>query len=180
MKRIPKNNPKRKSASRKKETLASAVYPLITKLYDGTADLIIRLPQKPKKNSPENINGTASSEEKELIELTLPQLSKDADNSDRVAALSSALISTLLKDIESAKQTNRKAVQAEGIARARAKGTRFGPEYKDLDAELFEKLCQAYRNNEISASAAGRQLGCNYKTFQRRYAQQYPDEKKSD
>ena len=154
MKRSTKNNPKRKSASRKKETSAPAVYPLITKLYEGKADLIIKIPQKPKKNCSENINGTASSEEKELIELTLPRLSKDADNSDRVAALSSALISTLLKDIETAKQTNRKAVQREGIARAKAAGKQFGPEYKNLDAELFEELCQAYKNNEISAIAA--------------------------
>ena len=168
---------KRKTLPRKKEPSAAAVKPLITKLYEGTADLIITVPQKPKKNTAGNKPDTAEPA-KEHIEITLPQAPKAADNSDRVAALSSALISTLLKDIESAKQKNRKAVQAEGIARAKAAGQRFGPEIKTFDAELFEELCQAYRNNEISASAAGRQLGCNYKTFQRRYAQQYPDEKK--
>lgn len=179
MKRSTKNNPKRKSASRKKETSAPAVYPLITKLYEGTADLIITVPQKPKKNTAGNKPDTAEPA-KELIEITLPPISKTAEDSDRVAALSSALISALLKDIESAKQKNRQAVQREGIARAKAAGKQFRPEYKNLDAELFEELCQAYRNNEISASAAGRQLGCNYKTFQRCYAQKYPGEKKSD
>ena len=169
---------KRKTLPRKKEPSAAAVKPLITKLYEGTADLIIKIPQKPKKNAAGNKPDASAEPAKELIEITLPQAPKAADNSDRVAALSSALISTLLKDIESAKQKNRKAVQAEGIARAKAAGQRFGPEFKDLDTELFEELCQAYKNNEISASAAGRQLGCNYKTFQRRYAQQYPDEKK--
>lgn len=170
---------KRKTPSRKKDSSAAAVKPLITKLYEGTADLIIKVPQKPKKNTDKTTLDTEDTA-KELIEITLPPTAKTADDSDRTAALASALISYLLKDIETAKQANRKALQAEGIARAKAKGKRFGPESMTFDAELFEELCQAYRNNEISASEAGRQLGCNYKTFQRRYAQKYPEEKNED
>ena len=173
-KELMKMTAKQKTPSRKKESSAQAVQPLITKLYEGTADLIIKIPQKPKKNTGKTVPETEEPA-KELIEITLPSISKTAEDSDRVAALVSSLISYLLKDIEAAKQTNRKAVQAEGIARAKAKGKRFGPESMTFDAELFENLCQAYRNKEISCRAAGDQLGCSSRTFLRRYHQIYPD-----
>ena len=170
---------KRKTPSRKKESSAAAVKPVITKLYEGTADLIIKIPQNPKKNTGKTAPETPEPA-KELIEITLPPAAKTADENDRIAALASALISCLLKDIESSKQANRKSLQAKGIARAKAAGKHFGAETMTLDAELFEKLSQAYKNKEISASEAGKQLGCSYKTFQRRYAQKYPEEKKED
>ena len=89
-----KNTAKRKTPSRKKDSSAAAVKPLITKLYEGTADLIIKVPQKPKKNTGK-VTPDTEEPAKELIEITLPPISKTAEDSDRVAALASALISYL-------------------------------------------------------------------------------------
>ncbi|HJJ36537.1 MAG TPA: hypothetical protein O0X27_05125 [Methanocorpusculum sp.] len=166
--------PKRKTVSRtpaKSSVSAAAIEPLITKLYDGTAELLISIPQNRDSGTKTQNSADTPSVQKERIAITLPPADRYADENDRVAALASSLISILLKDIASSKELSRKAVQAEGISRARAEGKQFGRRCLDLDTDLFEELCRAYANNEISPETAGERLGCSYRTFLRRYAQ---------
>ena len=141
----------------------NAPHSLIAELYQGTAHITI-----------------TSAASGKTIEIPLPQVKKSATETEKAAAVTASFVNLLFSDLETARKQKRKTQQAKGIARAKANGKRFGPENMTFDAELFEELCQAYRNNEISASEAGRQLGCNYKTFQRRYAQKYPEEKNED
>lgn len=176
--------PKRKSPSQKKikvKASAPAFKPLIAKLYDGTADILIRIPHPPNKNKADGLSRddrTEQNNSKEIIELTLPPFEKITNDNDRVAVFTSALISALLNDINSAKQANRKAIQAAGIARAQAEGKQFGKKCRELNEDLLEELYQAYWKNEISAREAGKRLGCSYKTFQRRYYLRNPGEKR--
>ena len=158
-----KMSAKRKTPSRKKESSAAAVKPVITKLYEGTADLIIKIPQNPKKNTGKTAPETPEPA-KELIEITLPPAAKTADENDRIAALASALISCLLKDIEATKQTNRKSLQAKGITRAKAAGTQFGRPKKELPETFYEaaELCRA---GKISITEGAERSGMTYWAF---------------
>lgn len=66
-----------------------------------------------------------------------------------------------------AKQEQREARrqrQAEGIAAAKAKGVRFGPQPRDLP-EDFEELRQAWRSKKISLKVAAELCGVPKTTF---------------
>ena len=57
--------------------------------------------------------------------------------------------------------------QAEGIAEAKARGVRFGPERIPMP-EGFDGLAEDWWKGDISAAEAGRRLGVSRKTFTRR------------
>ncbi len=57
--------------------------------------------------------------------------------------------------------------QAEGIAEAKARGVRFGPERLPMP-EGFDGLAEDWWKGDISAAEAGRRLGVSRKTFTRR------------
>ncbi len=60
----------------------------------------------------------------------------------------------------------RRQKQAEGIAKAKAKGVRFGPTAKPLP-EGFGKCYQAWRNGEMSVMEAAEICGITRKSFYR-------------
>lgn len=82
------------------------------------------------------------------------------------------LTSTLIADIvlqllSYVAQTEREFIrqrQTEGIAAAKAKGTRFGRKPIEIPSE-FDKYLAAWQQGRLSARAAGRSLGISHKTF---------------
>jgi DNA invertase Pin-like site-specific DNA recombinase len=54
--------------------------------------------------------------------------------------------------------------QAEGIAAAKARGTRFGPKPRDR-GPLYPSVKAQWQRQEISATEAGKILGCTHNTF---------------
>lgn len=67
-------------------------------------------------------------------------------------------------------QTERESIrrrQAEGIAEAKARGVRFGPERMTLPPQ-FERLAERWQNGEVSSRQAAELLGISYQTFLRR------------
>ena len=85
------------------------------------------------------------------------------------------LIGTLIADIvlqllSYVAQTERDFIhqrQAEGIAAAKARGVRFGPERIPMP-EAFEKLAEDWWYGRVSAVQAGKELGISRSTFSRR------------
>ena len=61
-------------------------------------------------------------------------------------------------------QAVRRQKQAEGIARAKARGVHFGPEAKPLP-DNFPECYQLWQNGEITASAAAQTCGMSRKSF---------------
>lgn len=84
------------------------------------------------------------------------------------------LIGTLIADIvlqllSYVAQTEREFIrqrQAEGIAAARAKGVRFGAKPKNRPPE-FEAYAERWRQGEISARTASKELNVHHQTFLR-------------
>ena len=85
------------------------------------------------------------------------------------------LIGTLIADIvlqllSYVAQTERDFIhqrQAEGIAAAKARGVRFGPERTPMP-EAFEKLAEDWWYGRVTAVQAGKELGISRSTFTRR------------
>ena len=99
-----------------------------------------------------------------IVVLDIPLL--DTRNKDQ--DLTGVFIADLvLKILSYVAQTERECThrrQAEGIAVARAKGVRFGrPPHERPEA--FKRLCEAWRNDEISARSAAKKLGVSHTTF---------------
>lgn len=67
---------------------------------------------------------------------------------------------------EEERQEVRRQRQAEGIAAAKARGVRFGPEPKPLP-ENFDECCEAWRDGQITAVEAAARCGLSRKSFYR-------------
>lgn len=65
---------------------------------------------------------------------------------------------------EQRRRETRRQKQSEGIAAAKAKGVRFGPQPRNLP-EGFEELRRAWRNKEISLKRAAELCGIPKSTF---------------
>ena len=79
------------------------------------------------------------------------------------------LLGTFVADLflsaaEQERREFRRQKQAEGIAAAKAKGVRFGPQPRALP-EGFEELRQAWRNKKISLQMAAELCGIPKSTF---------------
>jgi len=60
---------------------------------------------------------------------------------------------------------NRRQKQAEGIAAAKARGVRFGPEPKPLP-DNFAACCEAWQSGELSMRSAAKACGMSASSFQ--------------
>ena len=82
--------------------------------------------------------------------------------------LMGTVISDVILQLQSAfAQAERESIhqrQAEGIAAAKARGVKFGPEPKKLPKE-FPTLKEAWKAGRISARQASHRLGISHKTF---------------
>ena len=82
--------------------------------------------------------------------------------------LMGTVISDVILELQSAfaqaERDNIHQRQAEGIAAAKVRGVRFGPEPQKRPAE-YEMLKQAWKEGNLSARQAGIRLGVTHKTF---------------
>ena len=87
-----------------------------------------------------------------------------AASQELLAGFVSALF---LSTAKKAQGETRRQRQAEGIAAAKARGVRFGPERLPMP-ECFEELAEDWWFGRISAAQAGKELGISRSTFTRR------------
>lgn len=98
-----------------------------------------------------------------IVVLDMPLLDT-RQGRDLAGELIADIVLQLLSYVAETERTFIRQRQAEGIAAAKERGVQFGrrPSPKPIN---FEQVYHAWKGNEISARAAGRQLGVSHKTF---------------
>lgn len=86
---------------------------------------------------------------------------------DLTGTLIADIVLQLLSYMAETERANIRQRQAEGIAAAKARGVRFGPQKIAL-ADDFPTLARLWRNGKISSRQAAGKLGISYQTFLRR------------
>ena len=98
-----------------------------------------------------------------IVVLDMPLL--DTRNSrDLTGTLIADIVLQLLSYVAETERTFIRQRQAEGIAAAKARGTRFGPKPRDR-GPLYPSVKEQWERQEISATEAGKILGCTHNTF---------------
>lgn len=98
-----------------------------------------------------------------IVVLDMPLLDTRS-NRDLTGTLIADIVLQLLSYVA---QTERELIhqrQMEGIAAAKARGTKFGPPTR-MKPEGFEELAAAWKEGGVSAREAGRRLGIPHTTF---------------
>ena len=98
-----------------------------------------------------------------IVVLDMPLLDTRS-NRDLTGTLIADIVLQLLSDVAETERAFSRQRQAEGIAAAKARGQRFGPAPRDRGPE-YPEIKAAWQRGEISATEAGRQLGCTHNTF---------------
>lgn len=101
-----------------------------------------------------------------IVVLDMPLLDT-REGRDLTGTLVADIVLQLLSYVAQTEREFLRQRQAEGIAEAKKRGVRFGPERLPLP-EGFDELVEDWWNGYVSATAAGRQLGISRKTFTRR------------
>lgn len=101
-----------------------------------------------------------------IVVLDMPLLDT-REGRDLTGTLVADIVLQLLSYVAQTEREFLRQRQAEGIAEAKKRGVRFGPERLPMP-EGFDELAEDWRNGYVSATAAGRQLGISRKTFTRR------------
>ena len=101
-----------------------------------------------------------------IVVIDMPLLDTRNQQSDLTSQLISTLVLQLLSYVAQIERDFIRQRQAEGIAAAKAKGTKFGRPIKNKP-DNYEEVFQAWRQGKISAREAGRRLHVDYKTFQK-------------
>ena len=91
------------------------------------------------------------------------------DAADSQELLAGFVSSLFLSSAKRAQGEARRQRQAEGIAAAKARGTRFGRARKPLP-ENFDACCEAWRNGEMTLTQAADACGMVRASFQRAMA----------
>ena len=99
-----------------------------------------------------------------IVVLDIPLLDTRQKERDLTGVFIADLVLQILSYVAQTEREFNRQRQAEGIAVARAKGVRFGRPPQVRPA-AFEWLRQAWRNEEISARFAAKQLGITARTF---------------
>jgi DNA invertase Pin-like site-specific DNA recombinase len=99
-----------------------------------------------------------------IVVLDIPLLDTRQKERDLTGVFIADLVLQILSYVAQTEREFTRQRQAEGIAVARAKGVRFGrpPQTRP---EAFQWLSEAWRNQEISARYAAKQLGITARTF---------------
>ena len=98
-----------------------------------------------------------------IVVLDMPLL--DTRNSrDLTGTLIADIVLQLLSYVAETERAFIRQRQAEGIAAAKARGTRFGPKPRDR-GPLYPSVKEQWERQEISATEAGKILGCTHNTF---------------
>ena len=98
-----------------------------------------------------------------IVVLDMPLLGTRS-NRDLTGTLIADIVLQLLSYVAETERAFIRQRQAEGIAAAKARGQRFGPAPRDRGPE-YPEIKAAWQRGEISATEAGRQLGCTHNTF---------------
>ena len=98
-----------------------------------------------------------------IVVLDMPLLDT-RQGRDLTGTLIADIVLQLLSYVAQTERENIRRRQAEGIAAAKAKGVRFGPERRALPAG-FEELRRAWRGREITLRAAAEACGIPKTTF---------------
>lgn len=101
-----------------------------------------------------------------IVVLDMPLLDT-REGRDLTGTLVADIVLQLLSYVAQTEREFLRQRQAEGIAAAKERGVRFGPERIPMP-EGFDALAKDWHNGCISAAEAGRQLGVSRKTFTRR------------
>ena len=101
-----------------------------------------------------------------IVVLDMPLLDT-REGRDLTGTLVADIVLQLLSYVAQTEREFIRQRQAEGIAAAKIRGVRFGPE-RMLMPEGFEELAEDWWSGHISATEAGKQLGISRKTFTRR------------
>lgn len=101
-----------------------------------------------------------------IVVIDMPLLDTRNQRSDLTSQFISTLVLQLLSYVAQIERDFIRQRQAEGIAAAKAKGTKFGRPIKNKP-DNYEEVFQAWRQGKISAREAGRRLHVDYKTFQK-------------
>ena len=99
-----------------------------------------------------------------IVVLDMPLLDT-RQGRDLTGTLISDIVLQLLSYVAQSERENIRQRQAEGIAAAKAKGVRFGPDRRTLP-DSFEELRQAWRNKQMTLRAAAEACGIPKTTFQ--------------
>jgi DNA invertase Pin-like site-specific DNA recombinase len=98
-----------------------------------------------------------------IVVLDMPLL--DTRNSrDLTGTLIADIVLQLLSYVAETERAFIRQRQAEGIAAAKARGTHFGPKPRDR-GPLYPSVKAQWERQEISATEAGKILGCTHNTF---------------
>lgn len=100
-----------------------------------------------------------------IVVLDMPLLDT-RQGRDLTGVLISDIVLQLLSYVAETEREFIRQRQAEGIAAAKLRGTKFGRSPKERPPE-YESLKTAWLNNEISARCAAKQLGVSHMTFQK-------------
>lgn len=98
-----------------------------------------------------------------IVVLDMPLLDT-RQGRDLTGTLIADIVLQLLSYVAQTERENIRQRQAEGIAAAKAKGVRFGPERRTLP-DNFEEMRQAWRDKEISLRDAAMACGIPKSTF---------------
>ena len=101
-----------------------------------------------------------------IVVLDMPLLDTREDR-DLTGTLIADIVLQLLSYVAQTERDFLRQRQAEGIAEAKAKGMRFGPERIPMPA-AFEHLAEDWLSGRVSAARAGKELGISRSTFTRR------------
>lgn len=98
-----------------------------------------------------------------IVVLDMPLLDTRS-NRDLTGTLIADIVLQLLSYVAETERSFIRQRQKEGIAAAKAKGTKFGPPQRPRPAG-FEALVESWKCGEVSAREAGRRLGVPHTTF---------------
>ena len=100
-----------------------------------------------------------------IVVLDMPLLDT-RQNRDLTGTLIADIVLQLLSYVAQTEREFIRQRQAEGIAAAKLQGVQFGRRPMERPAQ-YEQLKEQWRNQEISARGAARQLGITHRTFLR-------------
>ena len=101
-----------------------------------------------------------------IVVLDMPLLDT-RQGRDLTGTLIADIVLQLLSYVAQTERENIRQRQAEGIAAAKKRGVQFGRKRKKLP-EDFPDFARLWQEGRISSRCAAKELGINYKTFQRR------------
>jgi DNA invertase Pin-like site-specific DNA recombinase len=100
----------------------------------------------------------------DIVVIDMPLLDTRQKERDLTGTFIADLVLQILSYVAETERAFNRQRQAEGIAVAKANGTRFGRPPRERP-DVFPALCAAWQLGEISARAAAKQLGITHRTF---------------